>query len=67
MMRSLTDINARLRSTEIGVAHIHVDVDNNYRYLETLAIHTISPLLHTPSKLREMLKTLKEVWPKTHK
>ena len=44
-MVSLTDINARLALVQMGITCIQVDIDKIYTYLDTLATHTVSPLL----------------------
>ena len=58
-MVSLTDINAKLASTQTGITHMQTYVDKIYTYLETLAIYTVSPPLLLPSSLREILENIK--------
>ena len=51
-MVSFTDINARLASVWAKIANIQIVVDKIYTFLDTLATHTMSPLLHPPSHQR---------------
>ena len=44
MRSSVSDINIRLASIRTEIAHVQVDIDNIYSYLETLVTHVISPL-----------------------
>ena len=49
---------AKLASWRKGIIHIEMDVDTVYTYLETLATHTISPLLFFPSTAIEVLENI---------
>ena len=64
-MVSLTDINAKLASVMTGIAHLQVDVDKIYTYLDTLVTHTESPHLLPPMTFRDILENIKEVWHNT--
>ena len=59
MMVLLVDINARLASVGTGITHIQTDIDKIYIYSDTLMIHSVSPLLLSPSALRKSLENIK--------
>ena len=45
--------------THTKISHIQIDVDIIYTYLETLAMHTVSPLLFPFLTFREILENVK--------